>query len=444
MKKHFILLLILTSGLTSLWAQDPPEKEVKRADKLVGLYLLDPKSSKDKLLEAKTVIDAASKDNTIANDYKTWYVKGKIYNELASADNAMMIVNPKAKLSNRGAGLTAYESLSKALGLAVKSYEKKDVLQIMQELSQYLNNFGSYSYNQAATSKNPNSEYFTDAFRNFEAVLMINKTLTDNGQKAILPTPEDVNRQKYIVAVCAQSAAQDKEAAKYYEELEAVNFNDSTNAGAVIYEALYTFYNKNQDSVKAEKYLTTGRAKYPNESNLLCADINHYLEKGKLSELIDQLRLAIAKEPNNISIYATLGNVYDNLAQKEWEAGNLTKGDEYQKESEKYYDVVLEKDPNNSNALYSKGALYYNRAAQVSKEANKYANDYSKEGTKKYNDKKAEMEAYFDKALPFFEKADKIEGTDLNTLIALKEIYAKKGMFDKSNEVKARLEKLKK
>lgn len=259
-----------------------------------------------------------------------------------------------------------------------------------------------------------------------------------------MPTPEDVNRQKYIVAVCAQSAAQDKEAAKYYEELEAVNFNDSTNAGAVIYESLYTYYNKNQDSVKAEKYLTTGRAKYPNESNLLFAEINHYLKKGKLSELIDKLKLAIAKEPNNISIYATLGNVYDNLAQKEWEAGNLTKGDEYQKESEKYYDVVLEKDPNNSNALYSKGALYYNRAAQVSKEANKYANDYSKEGTKKYNDKKAEMEAYFDKALPFFEKADKIEGTDLNTLIALKEIYAKKGMFDKSNEVKARLEKLKK
>jgi hypothetical protein len=61
---------------------------------------------------------------------------------------------------------------------------------------------------------------------------------------------------------------------------------------------------------------------------------------------------------------------------------------------------------------------------------------------KKYNEKKAEMELYFDKALPYFEKAEKIEPKDKNTIIALKEIYAKKSLFDKSNEYKNKLEAL--
>lgn len=442
MKNQILFFVLCFSIGTTIYAQDP-EKEIKKADKLVGLYLLDTKGSKDKLLEAKTIIDASYMDTSVSKAYKTWLVRGKVYNELAAVDNTNMLINSRAKLIAKNTALTCFQSLVKAVSLAVKSYEKKDALQIMQECSQYLNNMGSYAYNNAVSSKTEKLELFKDAYLNFEGVLQVNQLLQDNGMKAILQTKDDVDKQKYIVAVCALSANEDKVATKYFEELESSNYNDSTNAGAVIYESLYNFYNKS-DSAKAEKYLLAGRSKYPNESNLLFAEINHYIKKGKLTDLIDKLKIAISKEPNNSSIYATLGNVYDNLAQKEWEAGNVVKGDEYQTESGNYYDKVLELDPNNANALYSKGALFYNRAAMVSKEANKLANDYSKEGTKKYNEKKAEMEAYFDKALPFFEKADKIEGNDVNTLVALKEIYAKKGMFDKSNEVKARLEKLKK
>ncbi|MEP7197432.1 MAG: hypothetical protein ABI851_13000 [Saprospiraceae bacterium] len=433
MKNQILFSVLSLCVSVSSFAQDP-EKDVKKADKLVGLYLLDPKSSKDKLVEAKTIIDVASKDTSVSNTYKTNLVKGKVYNELAAMDNAAMVINPKAKMAYDDAALIAFQSLEKAVAVAAKSYEKKDALSILQECSQYLNNFGSFSYNQ---------KKFVSAYKNFEAVLKINQLLKDNGQKAILQSQDDINKQKYIVAVCALSAFEEDVSTKYFEELEMENYNDTTNAGAVVYESLYNYYVKS-DSVKAEKYLGLGRTKFPNESNLLFAEINYYVKKGRLTELIDKLKLAISKEPNNLSIYATLGNVYDNLCQKEWEAGNMVKGDEYQNESNKYYDIVLEKAPDNANALYSKGALYYNRAALVSKEANKLANDYTKEGTRKYNEKKAEMDSYFDKALPFLEKADKIESNDVNTLIALKEIYAKKGMFDKSNAVKARLEAMKK
>lgn len=53
------------------------------------------------------------------------------------------------------------------------------------------------------------------------------------------------------------------------------------------------------------------------------------------------------------------------------------------------------------------------------------------------------MDSYFDKALPYFEKAELVDNKDKNTLIALKEIYAKKGNLQKASDYKAKLENLK-
>jgi hypothetical protein len=50
--------------------------------------------------------------------------------------------------------------------------------------------------------------------------------------------------------------------------------------------------------------------------------------------------------------------------------------------------------------------------------------------------------AQFDLALPFFQRCEKANANDTNTLIALKEIYAKKDELDLSNEFKARYEKV--
>jgi len=47
----------------------------------------------------------------------------------------------------------------------------------------------------------------------------------------------------------------------------------------------------------------------------------------------------------------------------------------------------------------------------------------------------------FKQSLPFLEKAHSINKTDINTLNALKEIYAKTGDFEKSNAMKELLNK---
>jgi hypothetical protein len=98
------------------------------------------------------------------------------------------------------------------------------------------------------------------------------------------------------------------------------------------------------------------------------------------------------------------------------------------------------KDAKNVDAIYSVGALYYNRAAVLTQKLNKLADDYSKDGLKKYQDMRAQVFEQFEKALPFFKKAENLDPNDTNTLIALKEIFAKKDQLDISKALKERLE----
>lgn len=78
----------------------------------------------------KTLIDEASKNPAVTEQYKTWITKGKIYNAIASTQNDSLVLaqtmgKSEAKLSFANSGVDAYNALNKAITLSVKSYEKK-------------------------------------------------------------------------------------------------------------------------------------------------------------------------------------------------------------------------------------------------------------------------------------------------------------------------------
>ena len=177
----------------------------------------------------------------------------------------------------------------------------------------------------------------------------------------------------------------------------------------------------------------------PDDTGLLFAQINHYLKEGKLDILIGKLDQAIAKEPDNASIYTTLASVYDQLQAKE----------EDEAKSKEYFDLALlnygtaiSKDSNNFDAQYSTGAMYYNKAAGYVDMLNTLAADLSAGGMKKYDEKKLEMDGLFKTALPYFIKAEKLNPKDGGTIQALKEIYAKLNNLEKSSEYKAKMDAL--
>jgi hypothetical protein len=439
MKKYIVLIF----GMLTIqaWSQEP-EKDVKKAERKVADYFLDPQANAPRLMEAKALIDAASENDAVKAMYRTWNVKGKVYNALCSYESDSLLLAQQFKKSfqikYKDAALVAFNSWMKAKDLAAKSYETKDALEAMTETSRYLNNYGIMAYETGVQTLDESAKlnHFKSAYQQFEAVVKIDQMVTAAGMKSIFPNPDDLKKQKYLVAACAINANLLDEAYPYLEELRKLKYPES-----FIYDGLYRYYSVKDDK-KAEDVLAEGRNEFPNETSLLFTEINHFLKKGKLNELVEKLKIAIEKEPNNVSVYTTLGNVYDNLCQKEWERDSIAKGEVYYNNAEKYYKEAIVKAPNDFNALYSLGALYYNKAAMISKVVNKLGSDYSKEGTRKYNEKKAELEIYFDKALPYFEQAEKQDPKDRNTLTALKEIYAKKSQFDKSNIYKQKLEGL--
>jgi tetratricopeptide (TPR) repeat protein len=187
----------------------------------------------------------------------------------------------------------------------------------------------------------------------------------------------------------------------------------------LVYEALY--------KIKSDsKFLEEGRAKFPSDKGLMFALINEKIQSGDMAAAKNVLEDAIKADPENISVYVTAGSVAERTGDME--------------SAKKYYEQALAKDENNFDATYSVGALYYNQAAGMTEKLNELANDYSKAGTAKYDAAKAEMDALFDKALPFFTKAEGINGDDMNTLVALKEIYARKNMLTESTKYKELIE----
>jgi hypothetical protein len=83
--------------------------------------------------------------------------------------------------------------------------------------------------------------------------------------------------------------------------------------------------------------------------------------------------------------------------------------------------------------------MHYNTAVEI---FNKTQNlPMSKE--KEYNAGKLKYTNLFNKSLPYLERANKLSPNDMNTLISLKEVYAKTNNFNKVTEIKKRIDSLK-
>ena len=229
MKKYFILTLCFVTTL--LWSQDP-EKDVKKSESKLANYFLDPQANLSKLWEAKDLIDAASQYESVGSMFRTWSAKGKVYNAVCSFESDSILIAQQFKktykLKYKDAALIAYKSWIKAKELSTKSYDTKDAIAALTETSRYLNNFGIQAYENAD---------YKSAFIHFESVVKIDNIVTTSGLKSIMPTPEDLQKQKYLVAACAVNADMLKEALPYLEELRKENYQES-----FIYEGLYKHY----------------------------------------------------------------------------------------------------------------------------------------------------------------------------------------------------------
>ncbi len=432
MRKVIFGVLALMLVVSGLQAQDL-KKETKKAKKNLNAFNLD-QSKKDELMEAKISIDAISESTVQAADARDvsdyWLLKGDIYNNIATQLVALtQLGTPLGELEttmNDNNAFIAYEAYMNAYESADKGSQERDALKGLQNLQANLSNAGIMKYE---------SGDYSAAFQNFEANLKIHDFLKEKGEDSALDVEESLNEQRYIAGLAAMNA-QDMASAKTYLQ----PLYEAGTDRALVYEAMYSITANEEGPDAAYEYLEAGRKKFPEEVSLLFAEINHFLKKGELDVLIGKLEEGIKAEPENTSLYNVTGNVYDQLYQKEIEAGNEEKAEGYFNKAKSYWEQAIKIDSDNVDAVYSIGALYYNKAAALTQQMNVLADDYSKEGLKKYEEMKEQVFTEFEKALPYFQKAEALDPNDVNTLIALKEIYAKKDDLETSNIFKERLE----
>ncbi|MEY3194288.1 MAG: hypothetical protein RIQ78_385 [Bacteroidota bacterium] len=426
MKKVLFSLLALLLAIGYASAQEDGLKLAKNAGKALTSYNIDPSGNAAKLGEAKEKIEQALKTPEAQALGSAWMTKGDVYNTLLQKDLARRMIDPKAPLTGDNDALTAFDAFKKAYELSVKKYEKVDAVKGISEVQPYLINIGVTKYE---------AKEFDKAFLSFKASVESHDILKENAQKSFLDDPKQLEDQVYFTGLIASLANRCADAVFFYERL----YKSGTTNPAV-YEGLYNCKIQLADEAGAAVVLEEGRKKFPEDPALLFAEINAYLKAGKLTELTNRLEQAIKQEPDNVGLYVTLGNVYDNLYQGALKDKNSAKSNEYFEMAKSNYSKALVKNPDYLDANYSLGALYFNKAAIRTQEMNALPEDFSSAGLKKMEVIKNEVIALFDLALPYFQKAESIDPNDLNTLIALNEIYARKDDDVLSPEIKKRLD----
>lgn len=428
MRKVLLGIFAFSILAWNIQAQDDPGKALKNATRDLSAYNLDQSGNKAKLTEAKKEIDIAITGEEQKMDSRVWNTRAQIYNALVSQEVNVLYIDQNHVLpaESETYAMEAMKSAKMAIELADKKYLTKDALTSLSECGRYFSIIG----NQRLQASD-----YAGAYKPMKAFLDIDQELRANGEKPLMENDEDVANQKFVTGFCAYSAGDKAVAKDIFKELYKAGHNEP-----LVYSLYFNMLIDDKKEDEALKVLEDAKVKFPGNTEILIAEINYFLRENRLDELVGKLKMAIEKEPTNLSLYTTLGSVFDQLFQRELEAGNNEKSTEYFDQAMSYFQQVLDRDPKSTDAMYSIGALYYNKAAAISKDLKALEGDISKEGLRKYNLKKDEMYSYFDKALPFFEKVEGINPNDQNTLIALKEIFAKKDDIELSNEFKHRLE----
>lgn len=375
--KKFLFTALMVCSTAVLFAQN---------QKVQSAILYQRHGELDKALQA--VEDAVKHPKTMESP-KAWYYRGEIYLALdGNADFGSLAED---------ATVSAMESYMKCIELDARNDFSDDADRKVKSLQAKLYNRGVERY--------INKEYI-NAMADFERLLAF--------------SPEDTSLL-FNAALTAEKLNQSAKAIAYFDALLAVDYKKPA-----IYQTLAQLMKEAGDTTKAIEYLSMGRAAFPNEVGLVIDELNIYLLQGRNQEVIKNLEDAIKLDGTNATLYFALGTAHDQLKNQEKAAENYIKAIEFKAD---YFD-----------ANYNLGAMYFNRAAELSNEANKIPFNQQK----KYEEAIKKVKDEFLKAQPYLEKAHEIDPNDINTLVSLQQMYAQLKMNEKAMEMKNKREAIQK
>ncbi len=388
--------------------------------------------------KAKVAIDKATKNPKTSNNAKTWWYNGRTYHSL----NDMCMYqndNEYCELAPDAANI-ALDSYIKALLLNMKDekWHSLDIInnetdaKVFFKLLQDKKNIKDYEItgdilvsrfpalanvfvNKGVKELN-DEKGGTDkmAVESFETSLFLSGLMK-------IDTPI-----YYYTAIAAERAKMYDKAIDYFKKVIDFGYGKNDTVKISMYDGLASCYESNGDTALFIETLKKGIEKYPAVSNSLVPKlINYYLINDMSTEALEYLDIAIERTPDNFTYLFAQGSLYDKLKQ-------------YDK-AEESYKKALEIKPDYFDANYNLGAIYFNKAVELFNSLSDIPIDKQKLYDKTLEDAKAQLRV----AQPYLEKALEINDKDIDTITSLNELYVRLNMYDKSKEMKAKLDELK-
>lgn len=433
-----VLTAILLSSCSLFRKKDPypvsasPElrEQIKIAEHNVSMYKINPQAT-DKLALAREAIDRA--ETMLGGDsknvrYDVLFLKGEVYENTAKSVLAQYRLDkfvPDIKALSADA-TSAYKAYVASLSDAEKKIHTLNSYNAIQRMQGILN--------ETMVIASNNGDY-VNQYNLGKLTMASHGILMPEGKS--LYDEENIQSIQFSTAVAALQIGKRKEAKELFTALQNNDYQDP-----MIYEVLAQMARSDENSEEEIRLLQQGRTLFPDDAGLLFAELNYYLRSGDSKKTLPLIEIALAKEPENVGLLTTAGDVYSQMASRDRKAGETQRSEKHLTKSLGYYEKVLEYNSSDAIAYGGIAALYYNRAADNSMALNKISNDYTREGLAKYNALLKMIKEDFNRALPYFQKVEAREPNNISALIALKQIYSTLEDMEKFEVFKKRLAKV--
>lgn len=416
----------LIGGITGTETIQAQQSEITVATMSLDAY----KTGRDikELKRAKASIDKACAHENTKGLAKTWKYKGDIYTQIT--------FNQELKVEYPNAGYEAYQALMKGLDLDVAKLEAKGKpkhkIPGKSTYSSYFEAVSGALYNGGADAFG--AKNYESAYNHFSSILDINpKTAFFTKTKIEFKFKEAEAAR--LAGVSAAKVGKMEEAEKLLmPSLEKGDMEEDLATST--YSLLANSYYDADKKDKAKEILAKARKQFPLNQGLLITEINYALSEGRLAELEEQLKQAVESDKNNVELIFVMGNMYDELFRAALEKGEEKEAASYFTKSINWYKKGLETKADHYNCAYSLGAIHVNYSNSLARKLNEMT-DTRSDSYKKMND---EYNSLLKNGLESLLVAEGIKPSELQVLIALKEVYARLAEDDKFMEYKKKVE----
>ncbi len=365
------------------------------------------------LEQAKTEIDKLMEQPKAQAKAEGWLWKAKVYSAIYA--------NDKLRAKYPGA-----ETIANA---AFERYVQSDpTYKILKEngLQSYAGDMYGTSFSQGVrtyNSKNWDSAaYFFKYSVKYSDLIFKNKWGRD--------TTMSFDTTSVLYAGVASEKANNKDTAALYYGRIAENRITKISGSDIgdIYKWLVDFYyNTKKDEVMTEKYLALGKQIYPNDLLWPDTELEMARKKGNKDSLFAKYEEITTKEiPNNHIFMYNYGVELYNYAIDTSSGKRPANSDEIIAKAKEKLNKSLELAPDYAQAALLLGQITYNQAVDI-KAGTKDIKGTKPEDIKKRADLRIAAGKKFDEAIPYFEKVEKILGSQgklkMDNRTTLKDAY---------------------